>query len=522
MKKTLQSILFLALLVMGWQVNAQVRYVDEVFDDVEVSDFMAGGENYTILSWLAAASSGQEGHTAKQPLVYQMYRPAGDTVTNRPLVIYLHTGNFLPFPANSACGGTIQDNSAVEICTRLAKMGYVAISADYRLGWNPLHPEELVRRYFLINAAYRGVQDLSTYVRYFKRTVEDDGNPFGIDSDKIVAWGQGTGGYIALASAYLNNYNEILTTSDPGKFVLPTPAGDLPMVIERYNGNLRATGAEEVGDIATVDAQYSAVSQLPEGDTLCIPNHIGYDSDFALAVNLGGALGDSTWINEGEVPVISVHVPWDKFAPYTTDVLNVNTQSGPQPVVEVSGSYDVQKIAHRLGVNDVFNEIPEGKDPIGEARELPFPGLLPLNTTEDEGSAPWEWATAGTPGLPDDCNLDADQAKTFIDTIMQFYAPRACVALNLGCFESSVREVNLGSDYFTVAPNPVTNGRMTLKADNDIIRSIEIYSVDGRKVDQINDVNYSEYDYYNTLTSGMYIVKLHFDGGVATKKVLFR
>ena len=105
---------------------------------------------------------------------------------------------------------------------------------------------------------------------------------------------------------------------------------------------------------------------------------------------------------------------------------------------------------------------------------------------------------------------------------MQFYAPRACVALNLGCFESSVREVNLGSDYFTVAPNPVTNGRMTLKADNDIIRSIEIYSVDGRKVDQINDVNYSEYDYYNTLTSGMYIVKLHFDGGVATKKVLFR
>lgn len=66
MKKTLQSILFLALLVMGWQVNAQVRYVDEVFDDVEVSDFMAGGENYTILSWLAAASSGQEGHTAKQ------------------------------------------------------------------------------------------------------------------------------------------------------------------------------------------------------------------------------------------------------------------------------------------------------------------------------------------------------------------------------------------------------------------------------------------------------------------------
>ncbi|GIV31176.1 MAG: hypothetical protein KatS3mg029_0527 [Saprospiraceae bacterium] len=153
------------------------------------------------------------------PLVMDVYEPVGDTETDRPLVIYFHTGSFLPFPQNGITGGKKDDSTAVEICKRLARMGYVAASADYRLGWNPLDPQELNRRWFLINAAYRGVQDARTCIRYFKKTAAEAGNPWGIDPNKIVLWGQGTGGYITLNSMCLDDYQKTLIS----KFLLPGP-----------------------------------------------------------------------------------------------------------------------------------------------------------------------------------------------------------------------------------------------------------------------------------------------------------
>jgi hypothetical protein len=110
-------------------------------------------------------------------------------------------------------------------------MGYVAASADYRLGWNPIDPSELTRRWFLINAAYRGVQDARTAIRYFKRTAAENGNPFGIDPGKIAIWGDGTGGYITLNSTALDSYQKTLIP----KFLLPGP---IPMIIEGVNGDV--------------------------------------------------------------------------------------------------------------------------------------------------------------------------------------------------------------------------------------------------------------------------------------------
>ena len=131
-----------------FKVDAQERYLEPVFDEVAVSAITPVASNYTIMPWIFAALQMQQGHTAKQPLVAQFYNSVGDTVTNRPLVIYLHTGNFMPYEINGACGGTMRDSSNVEIATRLAKMGYVVAVVNYRQGWNPLHPQELVRRFF--------------------------------------------------------------------------------------------------------------------------------------------------------------------------------------------------------------------------------------------------------------------------------------------------------------------------------------------------------------------------------------
>ncbi|MEM7724251.1 MAG: hypothetical protein AAF376_18050 [Pseudomonadota bacterium] len=73
----------------------------------------------------------------------------------------------------------------------------------------------------LIQAAYRGVQDGRTAIRFFKKTVAEDGNPYGIDDSKITMWGNGTGGYLVLGVNGLSFYNEIPLAANPsGKFLL--------------------------------------------------------------------------------------------------------------------------------------------------------------------------------------------------------------------------------------------------------------------------------------------------------------
>lgn len=524
---TKYALVFITLFMVS-QVDAQKRYLEPVFDDVSVSGIEFYGSNFTVLPWVFAASQGVQGNTLRQPLAMQIYEPEGDTDSDRPLVLYLHTGNFFPFPLNGSCGGTLQDSANVEIATRLASMGYVVAVVDYRLGWLPTHPQELVRRYSLINGAYRGAQDVNSAIRFFKASV-GAGNPYGIDSEKVVVWGQGTGGYLSLATAYLNEYSEILTTSDPNKFLLPLPDGStVPMIIEAYNGDIEGVGdiGAGPGHIGIVDATYNALSQIPVGDTLFSPNLPELPEvtgEFALAVNMGGALGDSTWLNEGEVPIISVHTSFDPFAPYETDVLLVPTAQGPQPVVEVSGSYDVQKRATRLGVNDIFNTIPEGNDPIGDAINPEFPGLFEINSTPNDNSAPWEWTDLSNPALlADDCNGDGASARTYIDSIIMFYAPRACVALGLNCdFAVSTNEVVLDKGLVKISPNPVAES-FILSTEDMEIKDVQIFSVTGQLMQTLTNVNQNRVQVNrNGLQSGIYIVKTRVEEGIITQQVMF-
>ncbi len=86
-----------------------------------------------------------------------------------------------------------EDSVLVEICTDLAKRGFVAASVSYRAGWNPIAPTQEQRVFGLINAAFRGIQDARTAVRFFRATA-DGGNPYGINTSKIGVWGDGKGG----------------------------------------------------------------------------------------------------------------------------------------------------------------------------------------------------------------------------------------------------------------------------------------------------------------------------------------
>lgn len=519
------SIFILTVLILNTVDAQNRRYLDQVFSEVVVKygdEFGVNpnapapfAANFTILPFIA--SQGQVG-MKKQPLLANMYYPKGDTKTDRPLIIYVHTGNFFPFPQNGSCGGTMRDSSNVEFATRLAKMGYVVAVVNYRQGWNPRDPEELIRRYFLINAAYRGVQDMNTYIRYFRRTAADFGNPHGIDPSKITIWGQGTGGYLSLATAYLKSYPEIFATPNPLKFILTPPVApaNIPMVLEGYNGTLTAEGPP-----TTVDAIYNSLSKIPLGDTLCIPNHVGFSNDFALCVNMGGALGDSTWLSPGEIPLISYHVDTDAFAPVDTDILNVPTATGPQPVVEVTGSRDLAERIARFGNNNVFNSIPTGHDPYGAANKSGHIGYFEFRNTPANSSSPWEWAKADNP--PSVCNKDAVIAKTYIDTIVGYFAPRACVALGLNCdFNSSVNDLTDANVNLQMAPNPATTDVNISVSDATPVRSWSVFDISGRMVRNNAQANATSFVIRReNLKNGMYLVRMQFDKGTLTKKLIF-
>ncbi len=508
----------LLLTFLIYQESVAQRYLSPVFSQASATTVVYG-TNFTVLPLVSG------GRPAKQPLVARVYTPAGDVETGRPLIIYLKTGNFFPFPANGSCGGTISDSSNVEFATRLAKMGYVVAVADYRGGWNPTANDpvtgELTRRFTLINAAYRGVQDVRTCVRFFRKTVAEQGNAFGIDPTKIIVWGQGTGGYLSMATAYLNDFEEIYSTTDPNKFVIPTPFGPFRMVQEKYNGDLN--GNPPTGqDFCFVDATLSAVSggAFLAGDTLCKPNHLGYSSEFHLAVNMGGALGDLTWMDAGEMPLISYHVLSDAFAPCGTNILQVPIPGGSLPVMEVSGSCDVQTKADQLGLNNVFNQIPDWADPLQPFSEVNQVGFYAFGSTPNGTSSPWEWTIS--PPAPANCNLNASVARSYIDTIIRYYAPRACFALNLPCKDLILDTKNLPAYEvgLEVAPVPTTN-QLNFNA-KETIRAISVYDISGRIVRTINSIDSNTYTLdRQTLANGLYIAEIRFDKGAVRRKVIF-
>src|SRR5690625_1285561 len=126
-------LLFLLVLGIGTSTFAQERYLDTIFNEVEITKDIVYGNNITVLPAM------MEMDPELEELKFDFFEPKEDSLELRPLVLLCHTGNFLPHPLNESVNGSKDDDYAtIEMARRLAKMGYVAANMDYRLGWNPL------------------------------------------------------------------------------------------------------------------------------------------------------------------------------------------------------------------------------------------------------------------------------------------------------------------------------------------------------------------------------------------------
>jgi hypothetical protein len=505
MKQLYSFVLFILIMGVSLSTQAQKRYLEPIFDEVKDTSNVRYGVNATVLLFQ------QVGQAIPQPLECDIYEPEGDTEQARPLIIMFHTGNFLPPQVNGGCTGTKNDASTVEMARRLAKQGYVVAAANYRLGWNPIDSLQVNRVFTLINAAYRGVQDAKTCVRFFRKTVAEDGNPYRIDPDKIGVWGIGTGGYIAFAASTLF---DVTQTYVPKFFI-----GSNPMVIESINGDVEG---KMVG-VVPPGIPYP----FPAGDTLCYPNHVDYSSDFHLMVNLGGAMGDSTWLQPGNIPMISYHVPSDPFAPCETGIVLVPPPVN-LPVVDVVGSCFVQNKVAEFGNNAVFAE-KTFIDPISMVAESinnGNHGFYPMFTLEADDSSPWAYSGSSNPyGLPTDPDCDNDIARGMLyhDTIMQYFSPRACLALGLDCdlsdYISSVQQIDPGMAGLNLFPNPVVE-MINLRSNPDFpMTGIQVFDMQGRVVYTAENIRTSSYEVPNiNFGAGMYFARILFPQGVSVVK----
>ena len=545
MKKLFTLNLLLLICVSG--LFAQTRYVDEVFDDVEETTDIIYGVNATLL-FLPVF-----GEAIPEPLYMDMYSPAGDDATDRPVVLVFHTGNFLPAITNAQIAGTRKDSSAVEICRQLARRGFVACSVDYRLGWNPLAETQPIRALGLIQAAYRGLQDGRNAVRYMKANAAD----YGIDTEKIVLWGNGTGGYLVLGTAALDEYTEIVTTTNgPGKFLLDADGDgvpETPMVVPQYHGDIE-------GKVLTVapDGAFGT----PPGDTTNYVNFPDESSDYALTVNVGGALGDISWLDENTGPIISVQSPFDMFAPYDDAVLIVPTTG--DPIVQVQGGLAISRRQNELGNNDSFangvfddaitqtaieNSATAGHD----YYEGLLPFIRPANGLGlDEGVVINWWDPNGLvtflsdmgpvtapinmiphplggtfhdQGLILNEGMSAEKARANIADIMDYVIPRTCLALALPECDylfTGTEDVLEDDSFLTISPNPVSD-KMTIESTSELIQSVEVYNTNGQLVFKNSNVNARTITVDRvSIGTGMFVVKTAFENGVSARKVMVK
>ncbi len=241
---------------------------------------------------------------------------------------------------------------------------------------------------------------------------------------------------------------------------------------------------------------------------------------------MGGAVGDISWVDASDVPMISFQCTTDPFAPYTTGTLVVPVLN--YNIVEVSGAYDVQAAVDGFGTNDVF-ELAEGYSaglPYTEAANSNnngYHGLYPLiNAANPYDSAPWEWWSTDNPnsanGLATNPDMSEMKAMNMLDSIMGYSVPRIACALDLStspCFVGIYENEEVTVQMF---PNPASE-RFTIRTGENIEMYV-VYDMMGKVVATRQNVNSANVVVSTeAFSTGIYMVEVTTAKGKAVQKI---
>ncbi|MEC9209379.1 MAG: alpha/beta hydrolase [Bacteroidota bacterium] len=278
-----------------------------------------------------------------------IYIPDGDTVTNRPIILYMHGGAFTAGDKSMA--------DCIDFCKSFAKRGYVTASLNYRLSSDPVG--FLISNEAQYETVLKAVSDAKAAVRYFRKSFAN-GNPWGIDPNTIFAGGYSAGAVTAIHQAYIDNITD-----------LPSSATD-------NDGS-----SFNVQDIVT---NLGGPNGL-EGDA----GNYGYSSELSGVISFAGGINDVSWIDSNDEPLVSVQGTNDATVSY-----NCGPGLNNSFVLTLCGAGEMHPQADLVGViNDKLIFSGEGHgwagsgdgnpkfiQAIGFTSDFLFP-LLPCNSTTD-------------------------------------------------------------------------------------------------------------------------------------------
>ncbi len=278
------------------------RYKEPVFENLlEVPDVTYGSARGYWVSFETMGESywrilerGMSSSVRKRELSLEMdiYSPLGDSLTKRPLLVFIHGGGFYI--------GDKASTAMVEWCRYFASLGYLTASINYRIGFKPMN-------YSVERAGYRALQDAHAAIRYFIHHQ----NRFAIDTSKIFVAGSSAGGITSLNLAFMRNHNR--TRSSFGNIMLE----DL--------GNIESSG-----------------------------NEYNYNFNIKAVVNMWGALNELDMLTNSNTAILSVHGTEDKIVPYGYDFPFKDVRGGISKVVftRIYGSLPIHQKAREIGLRE--------------------------------------------------------------------------------------------------------------------------------------------------------------------------
>lgn len=217
------------------------RYLSEVFPNVTTTT-VAYGSATTMAN-------------TSQTLSMDIFQPSGDTLSRRPVIIWLFGGAFV----------TGSRQTMHELCRTYAKRGYVTAAIDYRLYSLTLGLLDSTK---LATISIQAMQDLKAAVRYMRKNA----NMYKVDTTNIIAGGYSAGAVTSLLAGHLDATDNIPTWIQN---VLTQQGG-----IEGASGNA------------------------------------GFSSSVKAVLNHSGSLPSLDWLDAGDVPTISYHGTDDATVPF--------------------------------------------------------------------------------------------------------------------------------------------------------------------------------------------------------------
>ena len=287
MKKVLLTLFSLAVFCM-------TSFAQEA-EGCNGSRYLAGGvfDGVTMTTVTYGENLSATGNTVV--LEMDVYQPVGDDVEKRPAVILAHGGTFI-FGSKTDMAGFAEE---------YAKMGYVAVSINYRLfPWLELgFPDETQ----MIDEVVKAVTDMKAAVRYLRKDAATD-NQFKVDPDYIFVGGLSAGGVTAMHVAQLGLDDEV--------------AAEVQAAVDANGGYEGTTGND------------------------------GYPSEPQAVINMSGGLHDKNWIDADDVPFISIHGDDDGTVPYLGGLA--------ADIVYLDGSGNCHPVADAVGVDNYLRTVPGG------------------------------------------------------------------------------------------------------------------------------------------------------------------